>query len=420
MRIVVFLLMFLVFIPAIGAAGDSSSGGMEGMSMPMPESSAPAASDTAQPAAGETVYICPMHPHIHGKEGDTCPICGMKMVPRTSTDAPAPEENREGALYIEPAYKQALGVKTGTVGSHVFGKTIHAFGHVAPSTRLEHIVSVRTAGWIVDLNTDAIGDTVKAGDLLFTFYSPDLMRAQSDYMAGQRGGAAVGDPAQRLRLYGMGDRTIEELKKKGRFLEKTPFYAPIAGTVSALNTRKGAYVKEGDAILTLQDYSKVWVLAHVPLKDMQFLSAGAPATIMVNDTGEVFRTRADFIYPATDPQSRNGLVRLVLDNPDGKLKTDMLTDVTFAADSRERLAVPEEAVLYGGRGAYVIEALKDGRFRPVMTRTGITSEGMTEIISGLSDGQNVVTSGQFMIDAESNLSGGMANMAGMEMGNGHQ
>lgn len=420
MRTIIFILILFAFPSAIAAAENSgSSDQIPAMSMPMQEKEAPPVAGKTHPA--EEVYICPMHPHIHGKKGDKCPICGMDLVPKAQTEAPiaAPEDgengkdemdNKEGALFIEPIYRQALGVKTAKTSLHEFGKAIHAFGHVTPSTRMEYSIAVRTAGWIIDLNTDAVGDTVKEGDLLFTFYSPNLMTAQSDYLLGSR----VGNSEQRLRLFGMDEQAIAELKKKGRFLEETPFYAPAGGTVSMLNVRKGAYMEEGDMALALQDYSRVWVQAHLSLRDLQFLAIGTPATVTLDETGESFKAAVDFIYPTTDPQSRNGLVRLVLDNPDGRLKTDTLVGVTFEADSKQRLAVPAEAVLYGNDGAHVIEAVGDGYFRPVTVETGITAHGMTEIVSGLMEGEKIVSSGQFMIDAESSLSGGMANMAGMD------
>lgn len=365
----------------------------------------PAASDSVD---GTPVYICPMHPHISGEEGDTCPICGMHLVPKNEgSQSHEDHENKpEGAFLIDPSYIQTLGVKTSSVSHHEFGKSIRAFGKIAPSTRLEYAIDVRTKGWIVDLNTDAVGDTVKKGDLLFTYYSPDLMNAQSDFLIGSH----VGNAAQRLRLYGMEDKAIAELKERGKFFEETPFYAPVDGTVIMLNVRKGAYVNEGSSVLKLQDFTKVWVNADVPLRDVQFLEVGIPAKITIPETGEKYEALVDFIHPVNDPQNRTVTVRLVLDNPDGALKPDTYVDAAFNAKVQSRLAVPAEAVLYGGMGAYVIEDAGDGYFRPVMVETGITASGLTEITSGLSHGQKIVKSGQFMLDAESNLKGGMAAM----------
>lgn len=365
----------------------------------------PAASDSVD---STPVYICPMHPHISGEEGDTCPICGMHLVPKNegSQSHEDHEDKPEGAFLIDPSYIQTLGVKTSGVSHQDFGKSIRAFGKIMPSTRLEYAIDVRTKGWIVDLNTDAVGDAVKKGDLLFTFYSPDLMNAQSDFLIGSR----VGNAAQRLRLYGMEDKAIAELKERGKFFEETPFYAPADGTVTMLNVRKGAHVNEGGSILKLQDFSKLWVNVDVPIRDVQFLEVGIPAKITIPETGEKYEALVDFIHPVNDPQNRTVTVRLVLDNPDGALKPDTYVDAAFNAKVQSRLAVPAEAVLYGGMGAYVIEDAGDGYFRPVMVETGITASGLTEITSGLSHGQKIVKSGQFMLDAESNLKGGMAAM----------
>ncbi len=360
-------------------------------------------------------YICPMHPHISGEEGDTCPICGMTLVPKVEKipEDSGHEDHKtgktatpEGAFHIDPSYVQTLGVKTAEVTHHDFGRNIRAFGKIAPSTRLEYAVDVRTKGWIVDLPVDAVGDTVKKGDLLFTYYSPDLMTAQSDFLIG----AKIGNAQQRLRLFGMDEKAIDELKKRGKFFEETPFYAPADGTVTMLNVRKGSHVDEGGSIIKLQDFSRLWVNADVPVKDVQFLAVGTPASVIVPETGDSYETSVDFIHPVNDPMNRTVMVRLILGNPDGALKPDTYVDAVFKANVESRLAVPAEAVLYGGMGAYVMENISDGYFNPVMVETGITADGLTEIKSGLKHGQKIVTSGQFMLDSESNLRGGMAAM----------
>lgn len=407
MRIAILILAFCAFIASPVWAEDMTAHDHA------PQMSMPATTDAPDTKTenNEPVYFCPMHTHIHGKKGDRCPICGMDLVPMEQ-DSPADTSgDKEGAVHITPAYQQALGVKTTKAAMHEFGKTIHAYGHIAPSTRLSHSVAVRSEGWIVDLKTDALGDMVKTGDLLFTYYSPDMMSAQSDYLNGYR----INITETRLRVSGMDDKAIAAFKKRGKLWEETPFFSPADGTVSMLNARKGAFMKDGDVVLMLQDYSKVWVETHVPLKDLPLLEKGTAAIVVLDATEEKFSATVDYIYPQTDAQSRDGMVRLVLDNPDGKLKTDMLVKVMFNAQSRSRLAVPAESVLYGKNGGYVISVVEEGYYRPIMVKTGITSQGMTEVTSGLNDGQEIVQTGQFMIDAESNLTGGMA-----AMGAGHE
>lgn len=372
--------------------------------------------------AAQELYICPMHPHISGEAGDTCPICAMSLVPKVAEVPKTSDmdmgEQPEGALHIAPTYVQALGVETDKVTHHEFGKSVRAFGKISASTRLEQIVSVREKGWIVKLKTDAVGDVVKKGDVLFTYYSPDVMSAQSDYLIAQRQGRAIGNTDQRLRLVGMDSKAIKIFKKGRKMMEETPFHAPVSGTVTKLDIRAGSHVKEGGAVLSIQDFSKVWVNADVPLRYLQFLSVNSPANIIVPETREEYKAVIDYIHPITNDKTRTATIRLVLDNESGSLRPESYVDVVFSGESKSRLAVPSKALLYSRAGAYVIESVGDGYFKPVMVETGISSGGLTEITSGLSHGQNIVNSGQFMIDAESNLRGGMANMdhGSMDMG----
>lgn len=326
-------------------------------------------------------------------------------------DAPAVVSTSKEVLHIDPSYVQALGVKTAEVLYHDLGRNIRSFGKIVPSTRLEYVVDVRTKGWIVDLSVDALGDVVKEGDLLFTYYSPDLMNAQADFLMGFQ----AGNGRQRLRLHGMDEKSINELEARGQFFEKTPFYAPADGTLAFLNVRKGAYLQEGGRVMTIQNFSWLWVNVDVPTRDVQFLSVGMPVKVRVPETGDEYQTTIDFIHPVNNSQSRTAIVRLVLNNTKGQLKPETYVDAIFDADRQSLLAVPQEAVLYGSQmKAYVIESLGEGYFRPLMVKTGITSNGLTEIKTGLSAGQHIVISGQFLLDAESNLKSGMA-----AMGHGH-
>lgn len=389
MRVIVFVLTLLLFTPLLA--------------VPSPQAF----------AAEEGLYICPMHPHIHGKAGDHCPICGMELVPAPASgpmSLPQDGGHDGGGIAIDPSYRQALGVRTAPAALHDFGGEIHAFGRIEASTRREHVVATRTAGWIAELKTDAEGDLVKKGDILYTFYSPDLMSAQTDYFLERRGRNRAGNGERRLRLFGMDDQAIAALNKSGKMMEQTPFYAPSDGVVSMLSARKGSYVNEGDVIMRVQDYSELWLMAEVDVKDVSFLASGVPVRAKISGTGDEYDGTVDIVFPVANEMNRKVMVRIVLPNPEGRLKPDLYADVMFDVEKSQRLAVPVEAVLYDGAGAHVIESLADGSFRPVMVKTGITSRGMTEILSGLEENRDIVVSGQFMIDAESNLRGGMAAM----------
>ncbi len=358
-------------------------------------------------------WAAPMDPNYRRDEPGQSPM-GMDLVPVYEDELSGGASAPEGAIKIDPTYVHTLGIKTGEVKAYEFGEIIRAFGRIVPNTRLEQRIDVRTDGWIVDLATGAVGDTVKKGDLLFTYYSPDLMTAQSDFLIGRR----VGSGKQRLRLYGMDDKAITELQNTGKFLEKTPFHAPVDGTVTILNVRKGAHVSEGGNVMMIQDFSKVWVNVDVPIRDIQFLEVGAPAKVISPETGKEYETVIDFIHHVADPNKRTGMVRLILNHKNGEPKPGSYVDVLFKGNTLPRLTVAQEAVLYSAQGAYVMEDVEGGYFRPVMVTTGITANGLTEVKTGLKPGQRIVISGQFMLDAETNLKGGMEAL-GSDGGHDH-
>ena len=372
-------------------------------------------------AYSEEIYICPMHPHIEGEAGGACPICGMTLVPKLVDTSPMADEDvgtdqkPDGMVSITPQFVQALGVKTAKVKKVAFGREVKAFGEIVPSSRGETVLNVRAPGWIVELAADAVGDTVEKGDLLFTYYSTEIMRVQSDYLIGKRRGERIDLLENRLRLYGMDEKAIAEFKATSAMMEETPFYAPASGTVVSLNVSEGSYLQAGERVLVMQDFSRVWVNADVPVRNVQFLREGQNAVVHIPETGKSYRSQIDFIHHVADLETRTATVRIELPHSQGEPKPGYLVDVTFVTDALPRLSVPSEAVLYDGRGAHLIKSLGEGQFLPIEVKVGITADGMTEILSGVQDGDTIVRSGQFMIDAESNLRGGMANMGDREM-----
>ena len=354
-------------------------------------------------AQGE-VFMCPMHPHITGEEGDSCPICGMTLVQKMTEDT----KQDNPVLSIDPKFVHVLGIKTAEVEQQNFGQNIRAYGQIKPSTRLQHAVDVRAKGWIVDLQTNAVGDIVQKGDILFSYYSPELTEAQADFINGRR----IGNAEQRLRLYGMDDKALALLKRKKTYLEATPFHAPISGVVTELNIREGSHLEEGSSALMIQDYSKVWVEVDVPIRDLDFIKIGSKVTLIQPENNSKHNSVVDYIHPQTDQQKRTARIRAIVNNIEGTLKTESYIDAVFNVDVQTRLAVPSEAILYDQANAYVLESLGEGEYRPVFIETGITANGHTEVLQGLSAGQNIVISGQFMLDAESKLQGLFTTMQG--------
>ncbi len=361
--------------------------------------------------AESEIFMCPMHPHILGEEGGSCPICGMTLVPKISTT----DKTGEG-FSVAPRFVQSLGVKVSPVKHERFGKVVRAYGRILPNQRLTHEVTVREEAWVHRLVKNAEGDIVKTGDLLFELYSPAILGAQSDYLIAKKEGRLGRYSEQQLRLVGMDDKAIALFKKQNSMMEVIPVHAPRNGVITMLHVSEGGYLEKGAQVITLQDFSQLWVDASLPQRDLQFISPGTSATILLPETGEQYSAKIDHIHPMNDAKSLTATVRLHVDNSNSALRPESYAEVIFESTPHQRLAVPAEALLHDAQGAYVIEHIGNGFFKSLRVERGISAHGITEITNGLTPGQKVVVSGQFLLDAESRLRGAMGTMTQSEDG----
>ncbi len=355
-------------------------------------------------------YTCPMHPHYISSEPGSCPICGMDLVAFAAKVA-APW----GGVAVAPEMIQTMGIRTAPAEQVSFGRTVRAFGEVAPSTRRESVAASRVEGWIEELAVTAVGDAVESGSLLYRVYSPDLIAAQQDFLAAARSGVSgrLESMARRLQSLGMQDSVIAALLERGRLMESVPVHAEAGGVVADLSVRAGSYVKPGAVLIRIQDYSTVWVNVDIAEKDLPMIGLADEAQIMVPAAGDALISgTVNYVYPTVDSRTRTGKVRIVADNRAGLLRPGAFADVTFTIDDRPRLSVPSEAVLRDSRGGHVIMALGDGRFAPRTVQTGVTAVGRTEVLGGLADGERVVVSGQFLLDSEASLRESFAKFSG--------
>ncbi len=354
-------------------------------------------------------WTCPMHPHYIANEAGTCPICGMDLV-KLDTGAAASDEAASApgrtAITVAPEMLQTMGVRLAKAEMTTFGRIIRSFGIVADNERLQTELTARLEGWIEKLKIRAVGDQVKEGDLLFTIYAPEFAVSQRDYLDALKGNdrSRIESVKTRLRAFGMQERAIDELVTTGHALDFVPYYADRTGTVSMIELRPGSYVKRGSLLTRIQDYSQVWLMVSVPEKDLGFISIGTPARVTLpNLPGREILAKVEYVYPTVDTRTRTGKVRLVLDNPDGQLRPGAYADVAFEVAAEKRLAVPTEAILVSGGGRYVVASLGQGRFEPRSITTGLTSGRWTEVSGEIREGDEIVVSGQFLIDSESAL-----------------
>ncbi len=358
------------------------------------------------PAAKATKWTCPMHPHYIADEFGTCPICGMDLVKLQGSDQDFSAQAAETrtVVTVAPETIQSMGVRLGKAETSRFGRSVRSYGIVHENERLQTEMTARVEGWVEQLHVTAVGDEVKAGQKLFELYSPQLIVSQNDLLtAGGIRGVQQRGLAQ-LRAFGVQPKALDLIRQNKRPLQRIPFFAERDGVVAQLALKQGSYTKRGMMLATIQSYASVWLRVSVAEKDLGFISKATPAVVSFpNLTGRQVEGKVDYIYPTIDTRTRTGQVRLVIDNPDGKIRPGSYADVNFQVATKDRVAVPSEAILKSGEGKYVVVSLGEGRFEPRLIESGLVSGRWTEVTKGVAPGDSVVVSGQFLLDSESAL-----------------
>ena len=363
-------------------------------------------SKTGAAKSGEndvSYYTCSMHPSVKRTGPGSCPICGMTLTAVSKT------EQEEGIITVPAVRRQEIGVRTGKVVRAPLVVPIRAVGRVTyDETQLDDI-SLKLEGWIGKLEVNETGQYVKKGQLLFTLYSPALFAAEQEYLIALHGQSRSPDliraAKERLRLWDLTDAQIARIAKAGHALEQVPFYSPTSGYVVEKNVIEGAAVKPGDRLFRIAALGRVWVAAEIYEADLPLVSVGQQATITLDYLpGKSYQGRVAYVYPYLDDKSRTGRIRIVLANDKQiELKPGMYAQVEIDVKRGERLQVPESAVIYTGPRRLVFVDLGQGRLRPQEVQLGQKSGDAFEVLAGLREGDVVVTSGNFLIAAESRI-----------------
>jgi Cu(I)/Ag(I) efflux system membrane fusion protein len=317
-------------------------------------------------------------------------------------------------ITIDNRRRQLIGLELGEAVVRNLVRPIRAVGEVVYDERLLSQVTLRFDGFIGELDADYVGMPIVAGQRLFTVYSPDLLAAQQDYLETLRrrgdgaSNALLAASRQRLRLWDIPEAEIDALERRGVPADYVPIVAARAGTLVERNVAEGGAARMGQTLLTIADLSRLWIEAQVFEADLELVAVGMPATVTLPYVpGRRFEATIDYIYPYLEADSRAGRVRLTLDNPDGVLKPEMYAEVSLQVPLGEQLSVPEEAVIVAGASRIVFVDLGEGRLRPARIETGRRAQGFVEVLAGLEPGERVVTSGNFLIAAETRLRTGI-------------
>jgi len=322
-----------------------------------------------------------------------------------------------GEIALPAERVQKIGVRTATAERVPLTTAIRALGLVTWDETALADVSLKVRGWVGELEVDAVGDPVRAGQVLFSLYSPELYSAQEEYLQALRSrerarGTEAPDRADylvraartRLRLWDVGDAELAAIARRGAPLEHLAIRAPRTGYVVEKNVVEGSGVEPGQRLYRIAPLDRVWIEAEVYEAEVGLVEAGQRATVELPYAPGVRReARVAYIHPSLSRQARTARVRLELANPELRLRPDMYANVRIEIERGERLVVPRSAVLHAGERSFVFRALGEGRFRPQEVEVGLRSGDRVEILAGLEPGTEVVSSGTFLIASESRL-----------------
>lgn len=415
----------------------------------------PATTNAVAASAGKTLYTCGMHPWIIQDHPGNCPICGMKLEPihkpasvvsssaatgkrkilyykstmMAGETSPKPGQDSMGmdmvpvyateaaaasssTITIDPATIQLMNIQTTEITRGPLRRTIRTVGTIDYNETALADVTTKFKGWIEKLEVDATGELVHRGEPLFDIYSPELYSAEAEYIAvlnstNEPDSATLRQAARdKLAFFDISDAQISDLEKSREPGKTMQIRAPADGFVLEKNVVQGQMVDAGMTLYQLADLGIVWVYAQVYEQDLPYVQLGEEATVKLSSLPDrEFRGRVTYVYPNVDEKTRTARVRLEFENPGYFLKPGMFVSAQITAELEpSALLAPDSAVLRSGEKNTVFVALPDGKFDPRTVVLGPAAENSQyEVISGLQEGERVVTSGEFMLDSESQL-----------------
>jgi Cu(I)/Ag(I) efflux system membrane fusion protein len=414
---------------------------------------------SASSSGEEQLYACPMHPAIVQDHPGECPICGMTLVPKAKSSgkssgkisgktsgknnatsaAPTPADAAPrppglAAVDLTPERIQLIGMRTALVKREALGGELRAVGVIVANERGLAQINTRFAGWIQKLAVSATGERVKRGQVLATIYSPDVLRAEQELLvargwtSGPAGGAKSAhddsftagldaSARRRLELLGISGQEIDEVLRTGKAIEAIAIRSPVEGTIVSKSAVVGVAVQPGTVLFEVADLSTVWVNAEIYEQDISRIHVGQKARLELSSfPGETHTGKVQFIYPVLDLTSRTLRLRLEFKNKSDRngprLRPGMYGNVLLDLPSTTGLVVPAEAVVDTGETQYLFIAKEGGHFEPRLVKVGTRLGERLEILSGVAEGDTIVTTGNFLIDSESRLRAAIEGQTG--------
>lgn len=369
-----------------------------------------------QDDSGKTVkyWYDPMVPGQKFDKPGKSPFMDMMLQPKYANET---SDGEEGGVAISSQTAQNLGIRVEKVRMQNFGEALSAVGRIEADERRFYAVQTRMPGFVEKLTVRALGDPVRKGQKIAEIYAPEILAAQQEYLTlislnqVDADGALKRAARNRLKLLGMTESEINAITKTGKASTRFGVYAPASGVLTELGVREGAQLMSGTSLMQIADLSQVWLLAEVPERDAGRLKLGLEAEVQLQSlVGETFNGKVSYLYPTLDAESRTLQVRVELPNKQNRLRPGMYGDVLFTGQTYQALSVASESIIATGKRKIVIVKEASG-YRPAEITTGQERNNQTEILSGLAEGEEVVASGQFLLDSEASLSGVLARLS---------
>lgn len=350
-------------------------------------------------------HTCSMHPSVKSQDPGTCPICKMDLTPVTH------EEVNEGIIFIDQRRRKLINLRTAIVETRALTREVRAVGRVTYDETTLRDITLKTEAWIGEVMADFNGREVKAGEPLFTYYSPEVLSVQQDLIdsvrAGNGSSRLAASARERLALFDLTDTQIDAIAASGKARQYVERLASADGTVIEKMAVAGSSVMAGKMIYRIADLSRVWVEVAVYESDLALIKEGQTARLTMSHLpGVELEGTVAFIDPYFDPKTRTARARIVVDNPDGKLKPDLFAEARIEIPLGEHLAIPAEAVLHAGESDVVFVDLGEDRIRPQKVKLGHRAGDWVQVRDGLKSGDTIVTSGNFLVASESKLKSG--------------
>jgi len=405
-----------------------------------------------EPTRSESVeneyYTCPMHPNIVQNEPGECPICGMDLVKKENTTndpkvrkikywvdpmdpdfisdkpgkspmgmdlVPVYEEDNDNSssniISIDPVVVQNMGIRVEHAKMRSLTNQIRTIGKIESAEDKNYAVNLRFSGWIEKIWADKIGQKLDKGDKLFEIFSPELISTQEEYLnaviINGRDSQIALSARKKLILWKVPETHLDNIISSGNALQNLVVRAPASGFIMHKTIQAGSKIKAGSDLYHIADLTTIWVKAEIYEYEIPFVRTGLKVEMtLTNLPGRIFSGEIDYIYPILNPKSRTQQIRIVIPNNDLDLKPGMFADVFInQQEVEEVLTIPVSAIINSGSEKIVFVSYEIGKYEPRTIITGLYDDknGYIQVKSGLSDGDQIVLSGQFLLDSESQL-----------------